>query len=77
MLFRSQPTLEYQVVKPKVEEAPLVIRVECATAGDIAEVGRRAESAVKDGLGIDATIEVLAREALPRSGYTATRLVDD
>jgi phenylacetate-CoA ligase len=73
----AQPTLEYQVVKPKVEDAPLVIRVECSTAGDTAEVGHRAEAAVKDELGIDATIEVLAREALPRSGYKATRLVDE
>jgi len=30
----TQPTLEYQVVKPKAEDAPLVIMVESGTAGD-------------------------------------------
>jgi phenylacetate-CoA ligase len=73
----TKPTLEYVVVKPKVEDAALVVRVECATTGDEAEVGRRCEAVVKEQLGIDASVEVLARETLPRSGYKATRLVSE
>ena len=73
----AQPTLEYQVVKPKAEDAPLVIRVESGSAGDADEVGRRIAAAVKEGLGIDSSVSVLARDTLPRSGYKATRLVDE
>ena len=73
----AQPTLEYQVVKPKAEDAPLVIRVESGSAGDADEVGRRIPAAVKEGLGIDSSVSVLARDTLPRSGYKATRLVDE
>jgi phenylacetate-CoA ligase len=73
----TTPTLEYVVVKPTIEEAVLVVRVECATTGDEAEVGRRCEVAVKEQLGIDAAVEVLARDTLPRSGYKATRLVSE
>ena len=73
----TKPTLEYVVVKPTVEEAALIVRVECATTGDEAEVGRRCETAVKEQLGIDASVEVLARDTLPRSGYKATRLVSE
>jgi phenylacetate-CoA ligase len=73
----AQPTLEYQVVKPKTEDAPLVIRVESTTTGDTEDVARRAVAAVKEALAIDADVQVLARDALPRSGYKATRLVDE
>ena len=64
-------------MKPKIEDSPLVIRVESATAGDTADVARRAAAVVKEQLGIDADVHVLPRDALPRSGYKATRLVDD
>ena len=36
----------------------------------------RAQAALNEELGIDTDVEVLARDALPRSGYKATRLVD-
>jgi phenylacetate-CoA ligase len=73
----AQPTLEYQVVKPRSEDTPLQIRVESTTTGDTADVARRAAAAIKEQVGIDADVQVLARDALPRSGYKATRLVDD
>jgi phenylacetate-coenzyme A ligase PaaK-like adenylate-forming protein len=73
----AKPTLEYQVVKPKDEQAPLRIRVESTTAGDTEDVARKANAAINEELGIDTDIEVLPRDALPRSGYKATRLVDD
>ena len=66
-----------KVVKPKSEDAPLAIRVESAADGDTDEIGRRVVAAVKEGLGIDASVSVLARDTLPRSGYKATRLVDE
>src|SRR5437588_4721961 len=47
----AQPTLEYQVVKPRQEDAPLLIRVESTTAGDTADVARRAAAAINDELG--------------------------
>ena len=53
------------------------MRVESTTSGDTEDVARRAAAAVKEGLGIDTEIEVLPRDTLPRSGYKATRLVDD
>jgi len=73
----AKPTLEYQVVKPTDDQAPLRIRVESTTTGDAADVARRAAAAVQDELGIVADVDVLPRDALPRSGYKATRLVDD
>src|SRR5438270_14021305 len=42
----NEPTLEYVVVKPAVDDAPLVVRVECATTGDSTEVGRRIEALI-------------------------------
>jgi len=73
----AKPTLEYQVVKPKQEDAPLKVRVESTVTGDTAGVKGRAEAAVKGELEIDTDIDVLARDTIPRSGYKATRLVDE
>ena len=36
----------------------------------------RVMAAVRDQLGITATVEVLARDTLPRSGYKVSRVVD-
>src|SRR4051794_23849822 len=64
----NEPTLEYVVVKPTDDDAPLVIRVESVAAGDDA-VGDRVRTLIRDQLGIDSRVEVLARDTLPRSGY--------
>ncbi|HVM40697.1 MAG TPA: hypothetical protein VM618_07975 [Acidimicrobiia bacterium] len=72
----TQPSLEYQVVKPTDDDAPLKVRVELAE-GDKSDVGQRVAAAIKEKVGVDADVEVLDREALPRSGYKATRVVDD
>nr|MBA3654478.1 hypothetical protein [Actinomycetota bacterium] len=40
------------------------------------EVAARCATAVRDAVGIEATIEVVPRDTFPRSGYKATRLVD-
>jgi phenylacetate-CoA ligase len=70
----AKPSLEYQVVKPRGGE-PLRIRVELAD-GDAEEVAARCAAAVRDEIGLDATVEVVARDTFPRSGYKAVRLVD-
>ena len=73
----TEPTLEYVVVKPKVDDVPLVLRVECADSGaDRDDVSRRVRAGVKERLGIDTAVEVLDRDTLPRSGYKTARVVD-
>jgi phenylacetate-CoA ligase len=74
----NQPTLEYVVVKPTVDEAPLILRVECAMSDDSddTDVRRRCAAVVADQLGIAVNVEVLARDTLPRSGYKVSRVVD-
>ena len=73
----NEPTLEYVVVKPKVDDAPLVVRVECgAPSVDLDGVRARCVAALHEQLGITAAVEVLARDALPRSGYKVSRVVD-
>jgi len=73
----NEPTLEYAVVKPTVDDAPLVLRVECArSSDDNDEVRGRCVAAVREQLGIAAVVEVLPRDTLPRSGYKVSRVVD-
>jgi phenylacetate-CoA ligase len=73
----SKPSLEYVVVRPASQDDPLVVRVERGDgADDVAAVGRQAEDALRSALGIDVAVEVLERDALPRSGYKAKRVVD-
>lgn len=73
----NEPTLEYVVVKPSLQEAPLVVRAELGVrTGDCTEVRRRCEAAVRERLGIEATVELLDRDTLPRSGYKTSRVVE-
>jgi phenylacetate-CoA ligase len=73
----TQPSLEYVVVKPRADAAPLAVRVESAATGDRDGLAQRCAAAINAALGINTTVEVLDREALPRSGYKATRVVDE
>ena len=73
----TEPTLEFVVVNPQGSHDPLVVRVEVgATGGDAADVEGQVRNGVKEALGVEAAIEVLEREALPRSGYKLKRVVD-
>jgi len=72
----AEPSLEYVVVKPRDEALALVVRVEYGGAGDRDGVSARCAAAIKERLGVAATIELLERETLPRSGYKANRVVD-
>jgi phenylacetate-CoA ligase len=70
-----EPTLEYVVVDPKTTGGRLRVRVESgADNGDDAQTA--CVSAIRDRLGVDADVEIVARGSLPRSGYKAIRLVD-
>jgi phenylacetate-CoA ligase len=74
----ATPSLEYQVVKPAgTGDAPLIVRVELGDPGaDRTDVAARCGAAIRAALAVDASIEMLDRDTLPRSGYKATRLVD-
>jgi len=63
------------VVKPTDETAPLQVRVELQD-GDAEAAAQQCAAAIKEAVGVDATVEILERETLERSGYKATRLVD-
>ncbi|MBI2168686.1 MAG: hypothetical protein HYU28_04175 [Actinobacteria bacterium] len=75
----TQPTLEYVVVKPTLETAPLRVRVELLegpNSGGAEDARQRCVAAIKEGVGVEAEVEILERETLERSGYKAVRLVD-
>ncbi|HTT87182.1 MAG TPA: hypothetical protein VMF60_07435 [Acidimicrobiales bacterium] len=74
----NEPTLEWQMVRPTEGDRPLEVRVERGTGagGDDDEIAGKCTAAIKAALGIDAAVTVLAREAIPRSGYKAGRVVD-
>jgi phenylacetate-CoA ligase len=75
----NEPTLEWQMVRPTQNDRPLVVRVERGTGagGDDDEIAGRCASAIRAALSVDADVTVLAREAIPRSGYKAGRVVDE
>jgi len=70
------PSLEYVVVRPREEAAPLRVRVECAEPSAGADAAAKATGLIRETLGIHAEVEILERGTLPRSGYKATRVVD-
>ena len=72
----AKPSLEYQVVKPQ-GDASLRVRVEMAGDGDRALAAGRCVEAIRESIGVDAVVDVVDRDTFPRSGYKATRLVDD
>ena len=75
----TEPTLEWQMVRPVDETGPLTVRVErgSGASADDVEVSRQCAAALRERLGIDTVIEVLDRETIPRSGYKAARVVDE
>ena len=73
----AKPSLEYQLVKPKDDAAPLKVRVEMGAGDPDPAVGAACVAAIEEQLGLTAEVDVLARETLPRSGYKATRMVDE
>jgi phenylacetate-CoA ligase len=70
----AEPSLEYVVVRPAAGEegAALVVRVEGGSEGS----ADRCVAALKQQLGVVATVELIERGSLPRSGYKTARVVD-
>ena len=74
----TEPTLEWQMVRPIDEKLEVTVRVERGVgAGDDTETARKCVAALQERLGITTVIEVLDRETIPRSGYKAARVVDE
>ena len=73
------PTVEWQMIRPTDDDRPLVVRVERGTGAtaDDAAVAASCAAAIRERLGIDASVSVLDRETIPRSGYKAARVVDE
>ena len=69
----AEPSLEYVVVRPVVDSAVLVVRVEGPADASASE---RCQAALKEQLGVVALVETIERGTLPRSGYKTARVVD-
>jgi phenylacetate-CoA ligase len=73
----NDPTLEWQVVKPADDVAPLRVRVEMGIdGGDVAVIAGDCAAAIATQVGVEAEIEVVERGSLERRGYKQVRLVD-
>jgi len=72
------PSLEYQVVRPDADDAPLVVRVEAASDDPDVRTAASEHCVEEIGkvLGIRAEVAILDRGAIPRAGYKATRVVE-
>jgi phenylacetate-CoA ligase len=68
----TEPSLEWVVYRPRAADERLRMRVE---AGD-ESAGPRCRDAVRERLGIEAAVEIVARQTLPRSGYKPVRVLD-
>lgn len=71
------PSVEYQVVRPKDVAERLVLRVELrpGRAADPAGLARSIADRFRERLGIDLDLSVLDRGSLPRFDYKAARVV--
>ena len=70
-----KPSLEFVVVRPSGEPAPLAVRIELAE-GNCVDVAERCVAALAEQLGVEARVELVDRDTLPRSGFKSTRVVD-
>jgi phenylacetate-CoA ligase len=71
-----RPSLEWTMLRPRDPASPLVVRVELGE-GDRETAAGACRAALRERLGIDARVELLARGALPRSGYKPVRVVEE
>jgi phenylacetate-CoA ligase len=74
----STPSAEYQIVRPATPSPTLHVRVEydAATGVDPTALTGRLQARFRDRLGVVADLELVARGAVPRFAYKATRVVD-
>ena len=73
----AEPSLEYVIVRPTGDDAPLAVRVEAGASGtDPRALANRCRVAIRERLGVEARVEIVERGTLPRSGYKASRVAD-
>ena len=73
----TEPTLEYVIVRPPAADGPLTVRIEAGSStSDRSSLAEQCRAAIHEHLELEARVEVLDRETLPRSGFKATRVVD-
>jgi len=73
----ADPTLEFVVVNPGGSGEPLRVRLEVGSAGgDKDQIADKVAAGIKEAIGVVATVEVLDRETLERSGYKLKRVID-
>jgi phenylacetate-CoA ligase len=73
----TDPTLEWQVVRPADDAAALRVRVELgADGGDSAAIVGQCAHAIAAEVGVEAQVEVVERGSLERHGYKQVRLVE-
>jgi phenylacetate-CoA ligase len=71
----TKPSLEWVVVKPKTAQETLRVRVELEE-GDLVAAAAACTAAIRRDLELEADVQIVARNTLPRSGYKTTRVVD-
>lgn len=75
-----KPSLEYVVVRPAPgrRDQPLKVRVELGEGDHDADTAAKAVTvALEESLGITVDVEILERETIPRTGYKASRIVEE
>lgn len=72
----TRPSLEWVVVRPRDPCLPLHVRVEVGEV-DRGEVARALARAIRARIGVEAEIDLVDRETLPRSGYKAVRVIEE
>jgi phenylacetate-CoA ligase len=72
------PSVEYQLVRAKEPTRSLQVRVECASESPdvVARLRDAIRARFRERSGVDATVEMLPRGALPRFDYKAARVVN-
>src|SRR5205823_14770633 len=74
----TSPTLEWQVVKPRDEDAPLRVRVELGVeGGDASAIAGQCAASIASEIGVKTDVNVVDRGSLERHGYKQVRLVDE
>ena len=73
-----EPSLEYQVVRPREDDQLLQLRIEASSDDPTvqARARERCGEVILASLGVRVDVEVLPRNTIPRSGYKAVRVID-
>jgi phenylacetate-CoA ligase len=71
-------SLEYQIVrKPRLRALPLRVEHEAADSSAAADVARTVSAALRERIGVESDVTLLAPGSLPRFAFKAARVVDE